>query len=121
MTFAAHDSIPIGTTLAYTRFFFLRPDVLDDKVASARMTRAFHHETNPFNSKRITQDYGDRTVRIVDGALETAAAGAVGSCPRRARAGRRDTGSRPDRSSVGCSGVEDHAGEESVCRPSRPA
>jgi len=32
MTFAAHDSIPIGTTLAYTRFFFLRPDVLDDKI-----------------------------------------------------------------------------------------
>jgi len=26
------------------------------------MTRAFHHETNPFNARRITQKHGDRTV-----------------------------------------------------------
>jgi len=37
-------------------------DVTDDKVAFARMTRAFHHETNPFNARRITQKHGDRTV-----------------------------------------------------------
>ena len=28
----------------------------------ARMTRAFHHETNPFNARRLTQAHGDRTL-----------------------------------------------------------
>ncbi len=37
-------------------------EVTEDKHAFARMTRAFHHETNPFNAKRITQKHGDRTV-----------------------------------------------------------
>ena len=37
-------------------------NVTADKLAFARMTRAFHHETNPFNAKRITQKHGDRTV-----------------------------------------------------------
>ncbi len=36
--------------------------VKDDKVAFARMTRTFHHETNPFNAKRLTQRQGDRTL-----------------------------------------------------------
>jgi uncharacterized radical SAM protein YgiQ len=31
-----------------------------DKPAFARMTRVFHHETNPFNARRLTQAHGDR-------------------------------------------------------------
>ena len=37
-------------------------DVVDDKVAFARMTGTFHRETNPFNARRLTQRHGDRTV-----------------------------------------------------------
>ncbi|MCE9634606.1 MAG: YgiQ family radical SAM protein [Planctomycetes bacterium] len=33
-----------------------------DKVQFARMTRTFHHETNPFHARRLTQIHGDRTV-----------------------------------------------------------
>ena len=33
-----------------------------DLHAFARMTRAFHHETNPFNARRLTQAHGDRTL-----------------------------------------------------------
>lgn len=36
--------------------------VAADKPAFARMTRAFHRETNPFHAKRLTQRHGDRTV-----------------------------------------------------------
>jgi uncharacterized radical SAM protein YgiQ len=37
-------------------------DVTRDPMAFARMTRTFHHETNPFNAKRLTQAHGDRTL-----------------------------------------------------------
>ena len=37
-------------------------DVTRDLHAFARMTRAFHHETNPFNARRLTQAHGDRTL-----------------------------------------------------------
>jgi uncharacterized radical SAM protein YgiQ len=37
-------------------------DVTRDPMAFARMTRAFHHETNPFNARRLTQAHGDRTL-----------------------------------------------------------
>jgi uncharacterized radical SAM protein YgiQ len=37
-------------------------EVSADKVAFARMTRAFHRETNPFNAKRLVQAHGDRVV-----------------------------------------------------------
>jgi uncharacterized radical SAM protein YgiQ len=37
-------------------------EVTNDKLAFARMTRAFHHETNPFNAKRLTQAHGDRVL-----------------------------------------------------------
>ena len=37
-------------------------DVTRDSMAFARMTRTFHHETNPFNAKRLTQAHGDRTL-----------------------------------------------------------
>ena len=33
-----------------------------DRLAFARMTRTFHHETNPFNARRLTQAHGERTV-----------------------------------------------------------
>jgi len=35
-------------------------DVTADRLAFARMTRTFHHETNPFNAARLTQAHGDR-------------------------------------------------------------
>src|SRR5262245_31761937 len=35
-------------------------EVARDRMAFARMTRAFHHETNPFNASRLTQPHGDR-------------------------------------------------------------
>ena len=37
-------------------------DVTRDPIAFARMTRTFHHETNPFNARRLTQAHGDRTL-----------------------------------------------------------
>jgi uncharacterized radical SAM protein YgiQ len=37
-------------------------DVARDPMAFARMTRTFHHETNPFNAKRLTQAHGGRTL-----------------------------------------------------------
>ena len=37
-------------------------DVTRDPMAFARMTRAFHHETNPFNARRLTQAHGDRVL-----------------------------------------------------------
>ena len=37
-------------------------DVTADRLAFARMTRTFHHETNPFNAARLTQAHGDRTL-----------------------------------------------------------
>jgi uncharacterized radical SAM protein YgiQ len=37
-------------------------EVSADKQAFARMTRTFHHETNPFNAKRLTQAHGDRSL-----------------------------------------------------------
>ena len=35
-------------------------EVAADKLAFARMTRAFHHETNPFNARRLAQSHGGR-------------------------------------------------------------
>ena len=37
-------------------------DVTRDPMLFARMTRTFHHETNPFNAKRLTQAHGDRAL-----------------------------------------------------------
>src|SRR5262249_51355126 len=33
-----------------------------DKVAFAKMSRAFHHETNPYNARPLLQRHGDRAV-----------------------------------------------------------
>jgi uncharacterized radical SAM protein YgiQ len=35
-------------------------EVKDDTRAFSRMTRSFHHETNPHNARRLTQMHGDR-------------------------------------------------------------
>jgi uncharacterized radical SAM protein YgiQ len=35
-----------------------------DRTAFARMTRDFHHETNPFHARRLLQRHGDRVVVI---------------------------------------------------------
>jgi uncharacterized radical SAM protein YgiQ len=37
-------------------------EVAADKVTFARATRLFHHETNPFNARRLVQAHGDRRV-----------------------------------------------------------
>jgi uncharacterized radical SAM protein YgiQ len=37
-------------------------EISADKVAFARMTRAFHHETNPFHAKRLVQRHAGRAV-----------------------------------------------------------
>ncbi len=49
-----------GDTIALPSF----EEVASDKLAFARMTRTFHHETNPFNAKRITQAHGDRVLVV---------------------------------------------------------
>ena len=56
----AKEELPpwTGDTLALPSY----EDVLADKLAFARMTRDFHHETNPFNARRITQRHGDRVL-----------------------------------------------------------
>jgi uncharacterized radical SAM protein YgiQ len=37
-------------------------EVAADKVAFARMSRQFHHETNPYNARPLLQRHGDRAV-----------------------------------------------------------
>src|SRR5207245_1893720 len=56
----AREALPVwpGETLALPSL----EDVTRDPMAFARMTRTFHHETNPFNAKRLTQAHGDRTL-----------------------------------------------------------
>ena len=56
----ASETLPVwpGETLALPSL----EDVTRDPMAFARMTRTFHHETNPFNAKRLTQAHGDRTL-----------------------------------------------------------
>ncbi len=56
----AKEALPVwpGGTLALPSL----EDVTRDPMAFARMTRTFHHETNPFNAKRLTQAHGDRTL-----------------------------------------------------------
>jgi uncharacterized radical SAM protein YgiQ len=56
----ATEALPLwpGETLAVPSL----EDVTRDPMAFARMTRTFHHETNPFNAKRLTQAHGDRTL-----------------------------------------------------------
>jgi len=56
----AQEALPAwsGQTLALPSL----DDVTRDPMAFARMTRTFHHETNPFNAKRLTQAHGDRTL-----------------------------------------------------------
>jgi len=56
----ARETLPAwtGDTLALPSL----EDVTQDPMAFARMTRAFHHETNPFNARRLTQAHGDRTL-----------------------------------------------------------
>src|SRR5437867_2975771 len=49
-------------------------DVTRDPMAFARMTRAFHHETNPFNARRLTQAHGDRVLVLNPPCLPTAEA-----------------------------------------------
>jgi uncharacterized radical SAM protein YgiQ len=54
----AREALPAwpGETLALPSL----EDAARDPMAFARMTRAFHHETNPFNARRLTQAHGDR-------------------------------------------------------------
>ncbi len=47
-----------GETLELPSF----EEVTADKLAFARMTRVFHHETNPFNARRLVQRHGDRVL-----------------------------------------------------------
>ncbi len=56
----AKETLPAwpGETLALPSL----EDVTRDPMDFARMTRAFHHETNPFNAKRLTQAHGGRTL-----------------------------------------------------------
>jgi len=56
----AKEELPAwtGETLALPSY----EEVSGDKTAFARMTRSFHHETNPFNARRLTQAHGDRTL-----------------------------------------------------------
>jgi uncharacterized radical SAM protein YgiQ len=56
----AREALPSwpGETLALPSL----EDVTRDPMLFARMTRTFHHETNPFNAKRLTQAHGDRTL-----------------------------------------------------------
>ena len=56
----ASETLPVwpGETLVLPSL----EDVTRDPTAFARMTRTFHHETNPFNAKRLTQAHGDRTL-----------------------------------------------------------
>ncbi len=56
----ARETLPAwaGETLALPSL----DDVTRDPMAFARMTRGFHHETNPFNARRLTQAHGDRTL-----------------------------------------------------------
>jgi uncharacterized radical SAM protein YgiQ len=56
----AREALPVwpGETLVLPSL----EDVTRDPMAFARMTRTFHHETNPFNAKRLTQAHGDRTL-----------------------------------------------------------
>ncbi len=56
----AREGLPVwpGETLALPSL----EDVTRDPMAFVRMTRTFHHETNPFNARRLTQAQGDRTL-----------------------------------------------------------
>jgi uncharacterized radical SAM protein YgiQ len=56
----AKEALPVwsGQTLTLPSL----EDVTRDPMAFARMTRTFHHETNPFNAKRLTQAHGGRTL-----------------------------------------------------------
>src|SRR5262249_58115607 len=56
----AREALPAwpGETLALPSL----EDAAREPIAFARMTRAFHHETNPFNARRLTQAHGDRTL-----------------------------------------------------------
>jgi uncharacterized radical SAM protein YgiQ len=56
----ARESLPDwpGQTLALPSL----DEVTPDPTAFARMTRAFHHETNAFNARRLTQAHGHRTL-----------------------------------------------------------
>ncbi|HEY2993588.1 MAG TPA: YgiQ family radical SAM protein [Methylomirabilota bacterium] len=56
----AREALPDwpGETLALPSL----DEVTRDRLAFARMTRVFHHETNPFNARRLTQAHGDRTL-----------------------------------------------------------
>ena len=56
----ARETLPSwpGETLALPSL----EDVTRDPMLFARMTRAFHQETNPFNARRLTQAHGDRTL-----------------------------------------------------------
>ena len=50
----------MGETVALPSF----EEVQSDGVAFATMTRLLHHETNPLNAKRLTQDHGGRALVI---------------------------------------------------------
>jgi uncharacterized radical SAM protein YgiQ len=56
----ARESLPAwpGETVALPSC----EEVTRDRMAFARMTRAFHHETNPFNARRLPQAHGTRTL-----------------------------------------------------------
>ena len=56
------DELPTPETKTLTLPSF--EEVKQDKVAFANMTRVLHHETIPFNGRRLTQKHGDRTLVI---------------------------------------------------------
>jgi len=50
----------MGETVALPSY----EEVQSDHVAFATMTRLLHHETNPLNAKRLTQDHGGRALVV---------------------------------------------------------
>src|SRR5439155_1886125 len=58
----AKEALPVwpGETLALPSL----ADVTGDPMAFVRMTRTIHHETNPFNAKRLTKAHGERTLLL---------------------------------------------------------
>ncbi len=60
-TLGASEEVPDDDqTIAMPSF----QEVFDDKVAFADATRIIHHETNPYNAKRLTQKHGTQTVVV---------------------------------------------------------
>ena len=60
-TLGASEEVPTDDqTIAMPSF----QEVRDSKLAFADATRIIHHETNPYNAKRLTQQHGTQTVVV---------------------------------------------------------